>query len=637
MTDGIPEQNDPSYALLVGGFHAGDNFFTNTGTVNENLGGIMPFAVDTTGHVYTHSAIDQAAVEATVTYPGAEHSAQIWGVSLMGAIVTESTIGGQTYTDIEYQPLNLSSGGLLLTSAAFAGSTGSTVPTTAAFIAGTDGTNLRGLSVSSAGVLNVSDGTAHTGLASILTQLDLFQFDGSGNLKVNVEAGGSSNPSVGPTGSAVPADATAMGGQDRVTGSLVIPLVSSAGDVPGGGILLTADQWNQQVAQIDAVTADYYIYTVGGWRPDNSTFQIFQVNAAGELLVSSSGAASGPTPIAGTLGSRNPALLSTPGGLLRVQVDELPELDINFPDPSEYIDQDLSLAVAQPRFPAPPNSLQITTSMTPLVMPAVGNGITNISRPLWDEPGAASSSGNLPIGAYYSANTSPNATAFQVPLVAHGAGMCVAVTVYNLSGSQWANSCAIRLRNNSNGITANWQITPLLAGAASSTPWVGAVTLYFNMPVSTNDSLSIDVLAASTLAGFAMAAVVVPQPMPVQLRYDGRSMPGGSQGAVVNANGTGLSTIVAAPGAGFRLLVQGLFVSIADVSASMAYCEVTWTLNGNAGAGFLNWIANGDRAGSATYSPEQGVLLDPNTAITAECGASTTSTTLTVNYDIVPA
>ncbi len=357
MTDGIPEQNDPSYALLVGGFNPGDNFFTNTGEFSGQ-GGIMPFAVDETGHVYTYSAIDQAAVEATVTYPGAEYSAQIWGVSLMGAVVTESTIGGRTYTEISYQPLNLSSGGLLLTSAPFAGSTGSVVPTTAAFIAGTDGTDLRGLSVSSAGVLNVSDGTSHTTLSSILTQLDQFQFDGSGNLQVNVEAGGgSSDPSVGPTGSPVPADATLIGGLDPVGG---VNLYAAGVDTDNR--LYVIDQAVQQAVENtqknDTSGSGQPIDIVGGWQPSASAFYALQLDAEGNLKVNGTGSSTTTT---------TNVTLSTSD----LQGDPLPVVESNPPLKDAYT----RLIVQEPNQPlvfnatlSPSTTLQFVSNVLPALV-----------------------------------------------------------------------------------------------------------------------------------------------------------------------------------------------------------------------------------------------------------------------------
>ena len=295
------------------------------------------------------------------------------GSSVPGAAVL---VGGRYAGGPTFLPLNLdSSGNIIISSSVGSLTVNQGTQGTAAegwFVELTDGTNVLG---TSGHPLYVQDAILEASVAlsgASITGLKYQAVAGSdgiflrpmltsstGQIHVIVDSGGGTDLSVGPTGSPVPADATAMGGQDRLTGNLVIPLVSSVGDVPAsGGILLTSDQWNEQVVQTDAVTTNY-IYTVGGWRPDNSTFQVFQVNAAGELLVSGAGgAASGPTAIAGTLGSLNPALLATPGGLLRVQVDELPELDIDFPDPSKYIDQDLNMAVAQPRLPSPPNALQ---------------------------------------------------------------------------------------------------------------------------------------------------------------------------------------------------------------------------------------------------------------------------------------
>ena len=592
----MSSENDPRYSILVGGFGVGDAYFDNGGVLASE-GGIAPFAVTSTGQLTTISAIDKAAVEATVTYPGAEHSAQIWGVSLMGAVVTESTIGGQTYTEVSYQPLNLSSGGLLLTSAAFAGSTGSAVPTTAAFIAGTDGTNLRGLSVSSAGVLNVSDGTTHTGLASILTQLDKFQFDGSGNLNVNVQVGGGgggSDPSVGVIGDTAPLSAIFIGATD---GTDLQGVGITGGD---GGSLNVYDAAFQEALQEDSITTDSGL-PILAITPTPDTWAALQLNAEGELLVSSSGAAVGPTAIAGTLGSLNPALLSTPGGLLRVQVDELPELDIEFPDPSEYIDRELHGAIGTPRFPLPPNALQ--------VMPANDVLVTTI-------------------------NTTPSETIQTETATASVSGECIVVTVKNVGTGQFPANLSIRVRDTTNGTVTGWQSCGLL--------WQGAyASLAFDVPVSSGDTVDIDFVgpsnsyAASTAA---ITAVLSPTPSGKPLRGDGRGLPINSQTVQAYGNPqSGSSVVLGAPPTGFRYLIGSAVAGGIGSGSGNAFGQFLGTANGGEYE-----IASLTFGASATISSTEvviipgGQLLDPATNVTMTSVLFSVVLLGQINYDVVP-
>lgn len=111
-------------------------------------------------------------------------------------------------------------------------------------------------------------------------------------------------------------------------------------------------------------------------------------------------------------------------------------------------------------------------------------------------------------------------------------------------------------------------------------------------------------------------------------RKDGRQYPVGDHEANLFETTTGSTTLVAAPGAGLRLMVAGVQLSQNNASG---LCNIAGTLNGNS-------VLLAALAGAAAVSRvwRQGFVLDDNTGLTLAIGVAVTDVYAVVEYDIGP-
>jgi hypothetical protein len=253
--------------------------------------------------------------------------------------------------------------------------------------------------------------------------------------------------------------------------------------------------------------------------------------------------------------------------------------------------------------------------------------------------------GNLsvvnPLSQLLAANTNvtPSSTVSSESGTAGVSGACVAVTVACTLGSTSQNpdNVIVRVRDTTTGIIGPWQSAGLLWGTQSS-------TLYFNIPVFKGDTVVIDIIAPAgsfTAAKNNFSAVILGEPVPVELRSDGRGLPIGSQVVSIEISASAGGTILAAPAAGFRFLLSSIAMTGAAVTAGTEDFQARATVNGTV-TPLLNAASTGTSVSTispaASLTSPSGILCDPATAITSNAtgGSDVTDPWFTVVYDIVP-
>lgn len=179
------------------------------------------------------------------------------GIKVDGSGVTQPVVGVVTINTSNQSPIPIS--GNITTSDASVGTIGVTAPVSASLVGASDGTNLQGLLVDGSGNLkvNVAAGGGAGGTSSSFsatfpatgtavgasdgTNMKALLVDGSGYLKVNVAAGGASGGTSSSFSSAFPATGTAVGASDGtnmkallVDGSGYLKVNVAAGGGAGG-------------------------------------------------------------------------------------------------------------------------------------------------------------------------------------------------------------------------------------------------------------------------------------------------------------------------------------------------------------------------------------------------------------------
>lgn len=405
----------PTMGLLVGGFP--DVFYDDIVSGDEAgwvANGVAPLKVNANGAVYVGyegggpssdaiwSKIDELPETVTVTASGATHSASFLVAPMGGVELTD--VGG--FTEVTYVPLQIdatsgsltvldttlnatiaapgttkptkaiqvggsdgtdlraflvsstgqlhviidSSATIAVTEAtldATVAATGTSVPTKAQLVGGTDGTDIRAFSVTAGGALNVIDSAldgsvagfgfavASSGLmvaASDGTNAQPLLVDGAGNLKVNVEAGGGGGGSVwGPnaSGAAPTEDPVLNAGWDGTdvrtlltdtSGQLKVLVENSPTVAVSGSVTVVGDAANGSSVAGNPVL-------IGG--SDGTDARTFATDSSGRQ-VNVGAAASGtsvtgnPVLVAGSDGTDARSLLASSTGQLHVIVDTAP-------------------------------------------------------------------------------------------------------------------------------------------------------------------------------------------------------------------------------------------------------------------------------------------------------------------------
>ena len=207
-------------------------------------------------------------------------------------------------------------------------------------------------------------------------------------------------------------------------------------------------------------------------------------------------------------------------------------------------------------------------------------------------------------------------------------GMCVVVTISCVAAKTMAYPVAVRIRDTTNGITTNWQLSPIqIAGGAGC-------QLYFNLPVTNGDTVDIDIIAQGTVGAVStnVAAVLSPLSIPTNLRPDGRSLPLSTETAFVGATSTAATLVPAT--AGWRALIGTGEVSVIATGGVGTLAGLYITIFGTSNPVILLTMdsAAGD---SVNQSWPTGLLGDPDTAVVSGSAATGTQYVL-ATYDLVP-
>ena len=229
----------------------------------------------------------------------------------------------------------------------------------------------------------------------------------------------------------------------------------------------------------------------------------------------------------------------------------------------------------------------------------------------------------------------PAATAVTKTNTATVNGLGVAVTIANIDTAQYTANVSVKVVNATTGVYAHWQSCGLL--------WNGSdVTLFFNLPIAISDSIVISVIspATQTTNKTNVTAVVTALPMAVNLRPDGRSMPLLSQqsrGFANPATANSLITLIAAPAAGFRILLGGAILSAVGSASGPSLPRLGGTLNG-ASSDVMSLFLPGSSSveQSDVLAFPQGILFDPATLVYYAADITGTSVVVVALYDVVP-
>jgi hypothetical protein len=185
---------------------------------------------------------------------------------------------------------------------------------------------------------------------------------------------------------------------------------------------------------------------------------------------------------------------------------------------------------------------------------------------------------------------------------------------------------AIRVNNTSKtGLRSQWQSFPAKID-------YGPALMYFPVQASQGDVIQVEYTslsgsdsAAVTIRVFGFALPVSP---PTPFRSDGRLMPRGDNAATDNS-GAGVTLIAAPTGAGglARILLASLRVNSGASTAGNQSIQVTGTVNGAARVLGEAYCAGAATPPPGTVEPNsippQGLLLDPNTAVTTAVAVGT--------------
>jgi hypothetical protein len=234
----------------------------------------------------------------------------------LNATVVGTGTAGSTYTTGVFTIQGTATGtpipitGSITASNASVGLTGSASPTSASLSGGTDGTNLRALSVTTAGILNTQGpGTAGsvytTGVMTIQGTTTGTPIPITGSISAT-------NPSVGTTGSAVPASATMIAGTNG-TNLTTITATTAGTSISTGVLTIQGNASGVPIPITGSITAtNAAVGVIGSAAPTSASYSGL---LNGSNLIGALGDSAGRTVIvgAGTAGASVGGVLSIQG------------------------------------------------------------------------------------------------------------------------------------------------------------------------------------------------------------------------------------------------------------------------------------------------------------------------------------
>jgi hypothetical protein len=213
-------------------------------------------------------------------------------------------------------------------------------------------------------------------------------------------------------------------------------------------------------------------------------------------------------------------------------------------------------------------------------------------------------------------------------------GQCVIVTLTNnlAPSSIWPTSVSVRVRDTTLGVITSYQTAPPLQNGSTC-------QLYFNLPVTSGDTVDIDLISSAAIGanGVKVSAILSPSPMFVALRVDGRSKPLGCLS--VRSAATSTTTLQAAI-SGWSVLLRSATIFLEGTGTVVAQARIQGTLGSNATSPLITGIgsvAATDSAASVAQEWDQGILFDPDTLVESFFTSSPTSAMFEIHYDLVPA